>query len=198
MNVHTLRRGSRGEGVKLLQRLLAAAGCYLGPIDGAFGPATRAALEGWQRRRGLVVDGICGPKTWASFEQEIHLSETAGARYRLAPHFALGEFACNHCRRIRLRWLPELVDLLEQIRAGVGVPLIINSGYRCPTWNARQKDASPKSQHLLARATDLHFAGATVDQVADLAEELGAGGVGRYDWGVHVDIRPGRSRWDFR
>jgi N-acetylmuramoyl-L-alanine amidase len=32
--------------------------------DGNFGPATRAAIEAFQRLRGLHVDGICGPQTW--------------------------------------------------------------------------------------------------------------------------------------
>lgn len=32
-------------------------------IDGRFGPRTRAALMDYQLRHGLVIDGICGPKT---------------------------------------------------------------------------------------------------------------------------------------
>ena len=32
--------------------------------DGVFGPTTRAALEAFQRLRGLRVDGVCGPQTW--------------------------------------------------------------------------------------------------------------------------------------
>ncbi|MHB8220178.1 MAG: N-acetylmuramoyl-L-alanine amidase [Acidimicrobiales bacterium] len=32
--------------------------------EGRFGPATRTAVEGFQHRRGLRVDGICGRQTW--------------------------------------------------------------------------------------------------------------------------------------
>ena len=53
-----LRKGSRGEHVKTLQR-------YLGLVDdGDFGPRTEAAVKAWQKNNGLAVDGIVGPKTW--------------------------------------------------------------------------------------------------------------------------------------
>ncbi|MGE0716062.1 MAG: N-acetylmuramoyl-L-alanine amidase [Alphaproteobacteria bacterium] len=55
----TLRRGARGDLVKLAQAKLGIA------ADGVFGPATEAALRSFQRDKGLVPDGILGPKTWA-------------------------------------------------------------------------------------------------------------------------------------
>ena len=39
--------------------------------DGDFGSETLAAVRSFQRRHGLVVDGICGPKTWAKLEEVI-------------------------------------------------------------------------------------------------------------------------------
>jgi len=49
-----------------IQHRLAAIAPGGAPIDpdGVFGAGTRAALEAFQHRRGLRVDGICGPQTW--------------------------------------------------------------------------------------------------------------------------------------
>lgn len=55
----TLKRGSKGEGVKWLQAALQGAGHYC-VIDGAFGPETEKALISFQVRWGLVPDGACG------------------------------------------------------------------------------------------------------------------------------------------
>lgn len=62
--VPTVKRGDRGPAVEAMQALLAAAGYSPGPVDGAFGPATDAALRAFQKARGLTVDGVCGPQTW--------------------------------------------------------------------------------------------------------------------------------------
>lgn len=55
----TLRRGDRGETVKLLQRALRVL-----PIDGIFGPHTQQIVRDFQSDNGLANDGIVGPKTW--------------------------------------------------------------------------------------------------------------------------------------
>ena len=56
-DIGTLRKGSRGEGVKMMQEALGVG------ADGAFGPGTERALKAWQTANGLTADGIAGPAT---------------------------------------------------------------------------------------------------------------------------------------
>lgn len=54
----TIRRGSTGDLVELLQSRLGLA------VDGNFGPKTEAAVKAFQAGHNVAVDGICGPQTW--------------------------------------------------------------------------------------------------------------------------------------
>ncbi|MFP2929528.1 peptidoglycan-binding protein [Pyxidicoccus sp. 3LG] len=60
----TLQQGATGSAVIELQTLLARAGFSPGTIDGDFGAKTKTAVMDFQRARGLVADGIVGPRTW--------------------------------------------------------------------------------------------------------------------------------------
>ena len=61
----TLRRGSRGCYVMILQDALSTLGYQTGSrIDGLFGTRTEEALRGYQRRTSLTVDGVCGCSSW--------------------------------------------------------------------------------------------------------------------------------------
>lgn len=64
IELDTLRKGSKGEQVKTLQRLLKAFGYSLGSVDGDFGTKTEKALIKFQKKEGLVQDSICGKQTW--------------------------------------------------------------------------------------------------------------------------------------
>lgn len=62
-----LRRGDSGEAVRDLQQRLAALGRETTPDEaGALGDATDAAVRAFQEARGLRVDGVVGPETWAT------------------------------------------------------------------------------------------------------------------------------------
>lgn len=61
-----LKKGSKGEQVKTLQRLLMAMGYNLGGYgaDGSFGSATDKAVRAYQKAKGVAVDGSVGKTTW--------------------------------------------------------------------------------------------------------------------------------------
>jgi hypothetical protein len=55
-----LKKGSRGENVKILQEFLNIS------ADGVFGPGTEKSVKAWQSENNLTADGIVGPKTWSA------------------------------------------------------------------------------------------------------------------------------------
>lgn len=61
----TLRKGSKGSYVRLLQRELNKVITNIQlDDDGDFGPLTEISTIDFQKRKGLRADGIVGPKTW--------------------------------------------------------------------------------------------------------------------------------------
>lgn len=90
-----------------------------------------------------------------------------------------------------------LVDVLDKIRERVGRPVYIESGYRCEDHN-REVGGVPNSQHVLGTAADITVDNISIDELADIAKECGADGVGRY-YGlqfVHIDIRGYDAEWE--
>lgn len=122
---------------------------------------------------------------------------------RFAPHFAPWEFACRCGCATPPEALERLAALswhLEKIREQVG-PLLVTSGYRCPTHNTDMGGA-PNSEHLRGNAADLvPVSGIPGSHLAAVVEGListGAipeGGLGTYSNRVHYDTRGARARW---
>lgn len=67
-----LHKGDTGWRVKQAQKLLVAADQKLVP-DGVFGVWTERAVRGFQRRAGLIGDGVIGPMTWKALWQHYYL-----------------------------------------------------------------------------------------------------------------------------
>jgi peptidoglycan hydrolase-like protein with peptidoglycan-binding domain len=65
-----VRSGSKGNAVLQVQKELKAAGISPGPLDGDFGPKTKAAVMKYQRAHHLAVDGVVGSKTWSALTHD--------------------------------------------------------------------------------------------------------------------------------
>ena len=61
-----LEIGSKGSDVTKVQQKLIQWGYLSGSADGSYGARTKAAVEAFQRKNGLAVDGRVGPKTAAA------------------------------------------------------------------------------------------------------------------------------------
>lgn len=74
--MNTIKEGSRGGDVKLLQK-------YIGAWqDGIWGPKTTSAVKKWQSEHGLVADGIVGKKTWMKLiEDDLKSGQLTDADY---------------------------------------------------------------------------------------------------------------------
>ena len=94
----------------------------------------------------------------------------------------------------------ELLNLLNRIRREWGKPVIVNSGYRSPEYNAAIKGAVTNSYHTKGMAADIRPDDPSlISEFQDLCLELNKdGGVGLYDGFVHVDVRGHHAYWDYR
>lgn len=68
VKLRTVKKGSDGGGVYLLQELLNKNGYHL-HLDGRFGGATESCVIDYQQKHGLEDDGICGQRTWSSIKK---------------------------------------------------------------------------------------------------------------------------------
>ena len=140
-------------------------------------------------------------RTPAFSERKVRKMLTYSYKYaaerRLSPHFKVKEFHSQKDPSDMVKVDERLLVLLERIRAYIGKPIHVNSGYRSPEYNATLKNASPRSQHCYGKAADIRVDGVTPEKIAEIAEcFLGSsGGIGIYKHFTHVDVRPNGARW---
>ena len=120
---------------------------------------------------------------------------------RLSEHFERWEFACP-CGCGKDTVDAELIKVLEDLRARLGGHKItVSSGCRCVLWNAtKEVGGSVGSKHIVGKAADIVVENVSADIVADCMDDKYPGryGIGRYDWGTHIDVRVVEARWDKR
>ncbi len=194
----TLKQGMRGSDVKELQIRIAGWAAdrptktYLA-VDGAFGPATAAAVRRFQKAYGLSVDGIVGPETQRALNRlesadgstahfdwrEFHSKDGSG--------FSGGKVAAATVKENVRR----LMYKLEALRKKSGDrPIIIASGFRSINHNRKVGGAS-NSQHMYGNGADIVVSGQSKDRTFELATTSGFSGIFLYrDTNhTHVDSR---------
>lgn len=201
---------------KQVQCLLLYLGYPAGTPDGITGNQTRQAVKLFQAAEGLTQDGDPGQETQAALLAAVAAGRTytptatettkTGTFWDDIQYFRREEFRCQcggkYCNGFPAEPAEETVRLADEIRRRAGVPLNVNSGVRCKQHNADVGGVS-NSLHLTGQAIDLGPIGGDISAVRlqGIAEQVqaekmpGRGGLGRYDWGVHVDNGK-YSRWN--
>ena len=199
-----------------VQSLLLYLGYPVGAPDGITGSQTRQTVKLFQAAEGLKADGDPGQETQTALLAAV----AAGRMYTPAKvenanpgtfwgeirHFRREEFRCQcggkYCSGFPAEPVEETVRLADEIRRRAAVPLKVNSGVRCKQHNA-DVGGVWNSLHLTGQAIDLAPIGGNISvaRLQKIAEQVQAekmpnrGGLGRYDWGVHVDNGK-YSRWN--
>lgn len=111
---------------------------------------------------------------------------------RLSAHFRRAELACR-CGCGLYVHRPQLLDLAEKVRSILQTPMIVTSGTRCVSHNARV-GGSPTSKHLQGLAMDFYCRTLSPTAVynAILSRYIKGylpelGGMGLYKSFVHID-----------
>lgn len=200
--------------VMQIQHLLAYLGYDPGDCDGVMGRNTQAAVRRFQADYGLTADGDPGAAT-----QKMLIGAVAGTAVKVEKpessdepktgtfwddiqFFSRTEFRCpcGRCGGFPVEPQESMVRTVDEIRRRLGIPISIvdsgGSGVRCVAHNAEVGGVA-NSQHLYGLAADLHSAASPAQMKAVAEDVMGrTGGIGLYDWGIHVDTRPGYARWN--
>lgn len=86
----------------------------------------------------------------------------------------------------------QFIRYLQALRDDIGLPININSGFRCKTHNTKVGGAS-SSKHMEGIAADVSCPGLTPYQLASYAKNIPQfKGIGVYSGWVHLDTRSGK------
>lgn len=161
---------------------------YSGSLDGIWGPKSQAAAERFIRDF-TGEEAAPAPEPTGDFWDDIEF-------------FKREEFRCKcgglYCKGFPAEPDEQTVRYADEIRRRLGVPLSVNSGLRCKVWN-QKNDGASQSLHMTGLACDLGAPkGINPEKMASVAEEVmgNTGGIGIYSWGIHIDSRSVKSRWN--
>ena len=185
------------------QNLLQYLGYYEGRVDGISGLLTEGAIAAFRTDNGNpdlgdeLEEVLIGAVFHSRFKGATDTNVGHTDFWNTVKYFGRHEFACKcgKCGGYPVEPKEAFVRKLDAFRERVGEPVYINSGIRCAAHNAAVGGADD-SRHMYGDATDIRCNNKTPEQLYEIADEIFCdGGVGLYDWGIHVDDRGHRARW---
>lgn len=136
----------------------------------------------WQRSRARAIEN----------EMTVEQALAVWDRERW-PNFAPHEFSCRGSGK--LVYEPVLFDRIQAIRIAWRAPIVTKWGedggsvYRTPEHNAAEGGGS-RSMHMLGLAADVRCPPTGQPRLIAVARQHGVTAIGRYSWGLHLDLRP--------
>lgn len=112
-------------------------------------------------------------------------------------YFTDDELRCK-CSCGQVKMDPVFLAKLDQLREMLGVPMVIDSGYRCENHPAEKaKDGTTTGAHVQGKAVDVKVCGAAATRLISAAHALGFAGFGVKQHGpmegryIHIDYASG-------
>lgn len=110
---------------------------------------------------------------------------------KVSEHFSRDELVC-HCGCGQCIIDNPLIAMAEAFREFIDKPMITHCVNRCVFHNKRVGGAK-QSWHIVGKAMDFHVAGMSNKELHKIAKRawkdkfILTGGLGIYDWGIHID-----------
>jgi putative chitinase len=196
---------------KDFQAALTKAG-YLDHVDGVCGPKTKAAFIRFKLATNQGEPKLLGP---GSAKLLIDLAEQVGKipsadeinwknpAQRICKYFTVNDVTKGDPRRIPrdanvINNILRLAKELDEVREAWGGPIGVTSWYRPPAVN-RAVGGVSNSQHINGSAADIYPVGKDIYQFQKWLDGKWdkALGYGAKKGFCHLDLRPGRIRWNY-
>jgi putative chitinase len=198
------------EASKELQLALTSLGYSVGDIDGIVGAKTRYAWKRFKEDNHQDRVGEIGSGSIAILQSKLLKSPVAqeaidwrNEKQKISEYFTVGEVTKGDPRRIPsdpkvIKNILSLARELDKVREAWGSPIRVTSWYRPPAVNASVGGAR-SSQHLTGSAADIAPHDGSIQQFQSWLDKRWdkALGYGAKKGFVHVDLRPGRLRWNY-